>query len=99
MSNFKKCSDCGDYDFLDRHECSPVYFVKPRDEGDEEYTQIHASSAEDAAELWAERQDSKGDYDIIRSGEAECTVKCPDGSIAEVDICAETIANYIAKEV
>lgn len=50
--SFEKCSICGEYDFLDKHKCPPIFYFKHEDWG-EGFQIIRAWSYSDAANKFA----------------------------------------------
>ncbi len=59
---------------------------------------VYAVDAESAAEEFAERSDSHGDYTIIRKGEGVIWVRDVENKITIFDIEAESVPQYTAHE-
>jgi len=70
MSDFKRCKKCGEYGWVNTHQCPPKWYVRHdwHDDGDE--TEIFATTPQEAAEKYAERSDAYGDYDIVNGSPA-----------------------------
>lgn len=86
MSDFDRCRTCGKMDWLNRHTCPPLHYVRLAEPG-EEWFEVHARDEEEAAQKAAERLDEQyEDYRIASRGE-EVIVEvapCPDPEPSEV---------------
>jgi hypothetical protein len=100
MRDFNRCKVCGKYDWLDTHKCAPVWEARIHTtKWEEDWTEVHATDAEEAAENFCESYDRDGEYSIIRSGDAEVEVRRPGGDAVTIfDITAETVPHYSARE-
>lgn len=100
MSDFQRCSICGKYDWLAKHKCAPVWEARIHEaKWEEDWTEVHASDAEEAAETFCEQHDCDGEYNIVQSGSAEVEVrKQGEDAVTLFDITAETIPQYSAYE-
>ena len=100
MRDFQRCPVCRKYDWTDTHRCAPVWEARLHEtRGEEEWTEVHASDAEEAAEKFCEQYDRDGEYGIINSGSAEVEVRKPgDDAVTRFDVSAETIPQYSARE-
>lgn len=77
-----------------RFECAQPW----RNEVPEEnWSEIYAPDAEDAAERFAQESDCDGDYIIIRNGSAEIWTRDADGTVEKWDIEAESEPTYTAR--
>lgn len=97
-----KCSKCGEYDFTDRHRCLPGFLVWHKEEGEEEFARkVHALDMCDAAEQWAERDDSESaDYLIVSGQDARVAVKDMEtGAVGIFIVSGESVPSYSANEV
>ncbi len=69
MSNFVKCEICGKYSWTgERHKCSPIFYFKHEDWGDE-FEEIRATDFDDAALEFAKLYNENGDYPLMDSEE------------------------------
>jgi hypothetical protein len=60
---------------------------------------IEAFDAEEAAELWAERDDrNSAEYSIVAGEDVVVCVRCPDGKVSRWRVSGESVPNYIARE-
>lgn len=99
MSGFRKCADCGEYDWMDKHKCPPLWRVQIPEYEDGEWTRIYARTAALAAEKHAELFDSQGDYPIVDGPPVKVIVRSmsrPDVEVFEVE--GETVPQYTANK-
>jgi len=105
MSDYERCKTCGEYGWTGAsaarfggHICPPTWEARIHEtKYENEWTEIHARDAEEAASKFCQQHDSNGDYDIIQSGEAEIEVrKWGEDKIALIDISAESVPTYYA---
>jgi hypothetical protein len=98
MSDYQRCKTCGVYGWVGTHRCPPVWEcrrVVPWD--DEEWTDVYATDARNAAEEFCDIFDSDGDYMIIRHGSATIDVRKKDSDVAErFEVSAESVPRYTA---
>lgn len=105
MSDYVRCKRCGGWGWTGElagrygaHACPPIWearILKTRWEND--WTEVHARDAEDAASKFCERYDSDGEYSIIQDGGAEIEVrKLGEDQITQVEISAESVPTYYA---
>ena len=64
MSDFEKCKICGEYDFLSKHKCPPIYYFKHESWGDE-FQEVRAWTFDGAAEKFARMFNENGDYNLM----------------------------------
>lgn len=98
MSNYVKCRTCGHWGFADKHACPPIWEARIFEtKWQNDWTEVYATDAEDAAERFAEEYDQGGDYTIIRDGNAEIEVRRQGSDEAAIfDISAESVPEYTA---
>ena len=95
MSDFDRCKICGEYDFLDKHKCPPIYYYKHDDWGDE-FQKIRAWSFSGAAIAFAKLYNENGDYALMNDT-IEVTIS--DGKIEkQFLVSAEPDIHYSADE-
>jgi len=78
-----------------------VWRVWRSDEGstEDDAREVRASDAEQAAEDFAEWDDSQSaEYSIARGNEALISVRGPDGSLSTFKVEGEYVPHYIARE-
>lgn len=96
MSDFSKCRECGEYDWVKKHKCPPVFYFK-HDSWGEELQKIYAHSFEDAALRFAKKFNEDGDYSLMDDGKEEVIIS--DGVTEKIFIVrAETSIEYYADE-
>lgn len=95
----KQCPRCKHWRLYDCR-CEGFQVAKPCQGkvAENQWQDWYALNAEDAAEEFAERSDSDGDYTIIRAGEAEIWVRDAENKVTIFDITAETVPSYTARE-
>jgi len=82
------------------HTCPPVWRVYAEDIYGDEYVEVMALDAEQAAEKWAERYDCEGDYTIVSGSEQTVTVTDVHGEDSKKLIVeGEGVPQYTAREV
>lgn len=80
MSDFHKCTTCGEYDWLRSHVCPPRWWVRLPEHHDDNYVaSVHARTAELAAERYVEQWDAEGDYVCIDGDPVVVKVQRADG--------------------
>lgn len=100
MSDYVKCKICDKWGYKNSHKCPPVWEVRMYERRwEEDWVEVYATDAEDAATTFAEQSDRGGDYDIIRRGSAEVEVrKQGETEVTQWDIQAESVPEYTAWE-
>lgn len=84
------------------HVCPPGWLVWCEDfsEDEEDGFTVRADSAKEAAELYCDRSDRGGDYDIIGRGYADTVVVLSaDGERSRFSITAEAVPEYHATKI
>lgn len=97
---FEQCKRCSRYVWDDKCDCKRFECAIPwRDEVEEcSWHEVYAREPEYAAEIYAERSDSEGDYTIAKNCEGDVWVRDEDGVITKWGIEAEQVVNYSACE-
>jgi len=101
-----RCATCGAYEWTNIvggvHACPPAWEVYEEryHAGWEEARIVHAAQADEAAELYAERADDGGDYEIVGGRKAIVHVR-PAGDDAEqvFEVEGESVPQYTARQV
>lgn len=101
MSEYERCSACGEFGFIKGHTCPPTWDVYcPAHGEDEDDARIfYAHSASEAAEKWAKRSDHESaEYSIARGDEeAVCRVRRVGAEEwEEYEVSGETVPRYSA---
>lgn len=100
--SFGRCSDCGKYDWIDRHRCAPAFDVWSMEDDDEDCaTKVYAFNAEEAAREWADEEDPERDYSIV-SGNDELVAVRQHGTDDDPQffrVSGESVPSYSAAEV
>ena len=103
----KPCPKCGCYEWRHRswrtgkHVCPPRFLVcLPEYHGDgvDDGQYVHAPDPESAAEKWAEKYDSEGDYPVLDGGPITVRVADSDGTVTHWKITAEASVNYYTED-
>lgn len=95
-----QCRTCGEFCILGRHRCDPLWKVWMPECGqsEEDAVEVYAKSPDRAAEEFCQREDAKGDYDIIRSGEATVMLRSASGGpVFTARVRAESVPEYHAE--
>lgn len=93
MSDFERCKECGDFDWLSKHKCHPIFYLTHEYWG--ERKEIHAQDFYDAAMRFAKKYNENGDYALMDSTEK---VVISDGVTEKTFIVsAEPDIHYSAK--
>ena len=72
---FEKCTNCGEFDFTERHRCAPKWHYRVIDQwGDDDWEEVHARSNHDAAKKAAEAYDV-GEYNLLGGSEIVVAVR------------------------
>lgn len=95
----RPCPTCRESCVTDRHACPPAFDCWRPEYGEDETDArtIYADHAMAAARVWAERSDSRGDYEIVRGSEATVHVRAPDGALFVFVVSGETVPEYHAR--
>lgn len=104
--DFRRCPICREHGWfgnriMGEHACKPIWECQPEwHKEPEDWTAVHATDAEAAAEKYAERYDQDGEYNIV-SGNLRSDViirtRKPGGDVFERwAIEAETVPTYRA---
>lgn len=100
MSDFQKCTECGEFDWIRTHTCPPLWEVQIAEYMHDEIRTVRAHSDELAAEKFAELYDAEGDYPIVDGPATTVKVRrysTDDWTIFEVE--GETVPSYTATKV
>jgi hypothetical protein len=100
VTTFAKCSTCGEYAFMDKHKCHPLWEVYEDGYTEEDLREVHGMDARDAVETWAAQWDSDGDYGILRSGSPIKVYVRPKGEKEwqTFGVHGESVPTYSARE-
>lgn len=100
MEETKRCPMCKAYLWTDTHQCPPAWLVWLVDEAIDDAQTIYASRAESAAELWARRYDSDGEYEIVGGKSLRVFVRSAvapeDEAPVLFEVSGETVPSYTA---
>lgn len=96
-----RCPKCDKFLFFDadRHACPPLWEVASAEDMEDEsaWRSIYALDDEQAAENWAGRYDSEGDYTIVNGSPHKVAVRRHgDSEVAIFEVHGETVAEYHA---
>ena len=95
------CTVCGAYSVFEHHVCPPVFHVwcLDYDHEEDDALKVRAHSVEEAAEKWAMRSDSDGDYTIVRGTEVVVMVRKEGEADAKALVVhGETVPHYSARD-
>lgn len=96
MSDHRRCKVCGEWAWFSRHTCPPVWEARMHaTKWEEDWSEVHAHDAEDAASAFAKQYDQNGDYIIIQFGGAviEVRKRGEEGAFL-IDVTAESVPQY-----
>ena len=96
MSDFDKCPICGEYDFLDKHKCAPIYRVFDLDEGHD--SEVRAHGFESAAEKYVQENDGDWEYSVAEGQAIELYVS-KDGVTKLIKVTGENEPVYYTEEI
>jgi hypothetical protein len=100
--SFRQCLDCGEYLYTNYHKCSPAWLVWQLDDPERfDVRTVYGIDAQEAAEKWADREDSLGDYWIVQGGNPIVCVQRADDDEAPIEYLAvegESVPQYHAAE-
>jgi hypothetical protein len=96
------CLTCGEFKYTSYHKCSPKWYVWQLDDPERfDQRAVHAIDAQEAAEKWADQEDSYGDYWIVQGGNPIVCVQaasgCDDAPIEYLAVEGETVPQYHAQ--
>lgn len=97
-SRLKWCTPCWTHHW-DGAACLPTFEVRNAEFGEDDWEEVRAAAPEYAAETWADRSDSDGDYGIISGSEVTLDVRDADGVITKWKVTGEAVPQYTATEV
>lgn len=101
------CSTCGEWVFSKYHKCQPIWLVAivegeelPKDD---DYCEVRASDAEEAAEKAAEEDDSNsGEYSILKHYDTQYVAwvkAAADAKPKRFKVTGEAVPQYHAEEI
>jgi hypothetical protein len=99
VTDYGRCPKCGEPGFLKGkfadHRCKPLFWWRSNDRHDEdEWQEIHASDAEEAAQKAAALYDQDG-YSLLRGGHAEISIRDTlTGKVTRWHCKAEPVPQY-----
>ena len=102
MNNSSWCSVCGNFLYSSGHKCPPKWLVwDAEDESESDARVIYAINPDDAAELWAERDDSdSAEYSIVSGHKVTVFVKDPQlNTMKQFSVTGESVPEYHASEI
>ena len=102
MREFEKCEKCRQFDWVDSHECPPLWACWWPDlcrDTREEADMVPAGGPGEAAVEACSRLDTQGDYPIITSKEAHVMVEGLDGKHFRVEVRAQMVPEYWADSI
>ena len=95
VSKFRKCPNCGEWDFVRAHVCPPRWQVAPADDPDDTHP-IYASDGQIAAEIFADLWDDEGII-AYHGGNIDVIVISPDGHQQQLTVTGGMVAEYHAE--
>ncbi|MCK1503905.1 hypothetical protein [Bradyrhizobium sp. 18] len=105
MEGFERCPNCQKWGWFGvkfgrEHQCAPIWEARMHEtKWNEDWTEVRAHDAEEAAREFCERYDCDGEYTIIQRGAAEIEVRKPgEDRITIFDVFAESVPTYYAHE-
>lgn len=75
-----------------------IFKVKEKDMWAEEWTEVEALDAEEAAEKWVKEWDEGAEYSIVGGESAHVIVEAPNGELSTWLVMGEAIPTYFAYE-
>ena len=98
--SYEKCGICGEYDFVNRHKCKPIFYVNHPDYNGDDWDKIRGSYEEDAAEEYGRKYNENGDYLLMNETITICVSQYPDGKDAKkFEVSAEPDIHYRVSEI
>jgi len=99
--SYQKCQICNEYGWSDKHVCPPTWDCYEADDPGARRT-VYASSAEYAAEKYAEQHDPELEYQIMKDStesneETEIVVVSTDDVEERFLVSAEIVYQYSAR--
>ena len=102
MSDYQRCTICGNYGWASSHQCPPLWDVHdPDSHGDLDFfSTVRAIDAQSAAEKYAEDTDAAGDYSCVGGSELRLKVRKSgtDDSWTDWAVTGETEPVYHARD-
>lgn len=105
MEGFQRCPTCQKFGWFGEkfgreHQCAPIWEARLHEtKWTEDWIEVRAQDAEEAAREFCERYDCEGEYSIIRRGSAEVEIRKPgEDTITIFDVSAESVPTYYAHE-
>lgn len=93
------CPRCKEWKlYVNRCRCELFLCGEPWQGKVEDWHEVFATDAEEAAEKCAERFDCEGDYTIIRNGGGEIWTKDAEDKLLKWTIEAESVPQYSARQ-
>lgn len=100
--SFEMCLICGEFKYTNYHKCHPAWLVWQLDgETENDAITVYGIDAQDAAEKWADKQDSYGDYWIVQGGNPIVCVRSASADDAPIEYLAvegEAVPQYHAQQ-
>lgn len=97
----RRCPECGEHIYGSYHKCYPEWYVWQLDDPDRfDQRKVRGYDAQNAVEVWAEQEDSFGDYWIVGGGNPIVCVQRADGTDGPIQYLAvegETVPQYHAQ--
>lgn len=98
-----RCAICGTFSVFGHHRCPPKWEVHVPDyHGEDDWSAVFAHDAEEAAERYAEKYDSEGDYTVVGGSSLTVYVRAaddPDAKVIKYEVSGEAVPRYSAYEV
>jgi hypothetical protein len=103
MEGFQRCPNCNKFGWFGEkfgreHQCAPIWEARLLEtKWENDWIEVRAHDAEEAAREFCEQYDSDGDYSIIQRGSAEVEVRKPgEDGVTIFDVSAESVPTYYA---
>lgn len=95
---YERCKHCDHWGWSNTHACPPIWEARIFEtKWQNDWNEVRATDAEDAAKRFAEEYDVNGEHDIVRRGCEEIEVRLQGSEkIWMVDVSAETVPAYYA---
>lgn len=92
-----RCPHCKNYMmFPNSHKCPPKWNVWPDHYDKEDARSLHATTAKEAVELWADDWDGGNDYTIVGGSPEIVHVEGEDGVVQKFRVMGEMVRRYSA---
>ena len=89
---YQVCGICKEWGFDDTHKCPPVFRVRDVEYDPQDWIDVRASDAEQAAERYCSRVDSSN----YEANSHDVFVKSPDGTYQAFSVDMDMVPNYYA---